>query len=83
MRIEVAARDIVPGDRIWFAGSRKPSTVQEVNIQNGAEKLVVLHSDTSIWYLLHATGQVFKYEPNPESEEDSEAVFLDPDGNPT
>lgn len=83
MRKQVPAKDIVPGDRIWFAGNRKPTTVEEVHIQEGAEKLVVLHSNTAIWYMKYESATVFKYEPDPVIEETMEEQYLDPEGNPT
>lgn len=85
MRVEVPGRDIRPGDMIWFSNDRKPSVVKDALVQDGAERLVVLHSDNGkIWYMQHETGTVQKYIPDPPAEEEEEApVFLDPDGNPT
>lgn len=84
MRVQVNAKDLVPGDLIWFSGDRKPSEVTQVLVQEGAEKLVVVHSAVSMWYLRYDSGQVFKYVPDEVVEQEvEEQVFLDPEGNPT
>lgn len=83
MRKEVPAKDIRPGDTIWFSGDRKPGRVIFAEVQDGAEKLVVLTGETKIWYLPFETGQVYQYEEDEPVVEEDEAVYLDPDGNPT
>jgi hypothetical protein len=83
MRIEIPAKDVRPDDQIWFSGDRRPGRVVSVTEQDGAEKLIVLHGESKIWYLNYERGVVNKYvEDEPVVDEDA-PVFEDPDGNPT
>jgi hypothetical protein len=82
MRLQVRASGIRPGEQIWFGGDRKPSRVIDAQVQEGAEKLIVLTSENGkIWYQKFDTAHVYQYVPDPV--ETMEEDYLDPDGNPT
>lgn len=83
MRLEVLAREVMPGDLIWFSNDRRPAEVVEASVQDGAERLVVLKSvNNQIWYMKHDTATVYRYEPDPPEVDPDAPVFEDPDGNP-